>query len=95
MAAKTAKLITVPPNGQISIGSAWAGRQVRVEEVSEGEIRISSGTFVPDSQKSLYSKEATQSLSEFSEWEKKKPATETNTKALFADLKKKKQGRNK
>jgi hypothetical protein len=93
--AKAAKLITVPANGQISIGSSWAGRQVRVEEVNDGEIRISSGTFIPDSQKTFYTKDATQSLNEFNEWEKKKPATATNTKALFADLKKKKHGRGK
>lgn len=95
MAAKASKLITVPQNGQISIGSSWAGRQVRVEEVNESEIRISSGTFVPDSQKVFHTKEAAQTLNEFNDWEKKKPATATNTKALFADLKKKKQGRGK
>lgn len=93
MRAKAAKLITVPSNGQISIGSSWAGRQIRVEEINDSEIRISSGTFIPDSQKTFHTKDAQNKLREFNEWENKKPATATNTKALFADLKKKKQRR--
>ena len=95
MGAKAAKLITVPANGQISIGSSWAGKQVRVEEINDSEIRISAGMFVPDSQKSFFTKESEQKLSEFNDWENKKPATATNTKALFAELKKKKQSRGK
>ena len=93
MGAKAAKLITVPSNGQISIGSSWAGKQVRVEEINDSEIRISAGMFVPDSQKTFFTMESQQKLNEFDEWENKKPASATNTKALFADLKKKKQGR--
>ncbi len=61
---------------------------VRVEEVSDSEIRISAGTFVPDSQKTFYAKESMEALSEFSDWETKKPATATNTKVLFTELKK-------
>ena len=93
MGAKAAKLITVPPNGQISIGSSWAGKQVRVEEINDSEIRISAGMFVPDSQKTFFTKDAQQKLSDFNEWENKKTITATNTKTLFDDLKKKKQGR--
>ncbi len=88
MGAKAVKLIKVPANGQISIGSSWAGKQIRVEEVSDSEIRISAGTFVPDSQKTFYTRESIEALNEFNDWEKKKPATATNTKALFAELKK-------
>jgi hypothetical protein len=38
------KLITVPNNGQISIGTKWAGRQIRIEELSETELRFSAGS---------------------------------------------------
>ncbi|MCC7405481.1 MAG: hypothetical protein IT288_13870 [Bdellovibrionales bacterium] len=90
MGAKRAKLLTVPANGQISIGKSWAGKQIRVEEIGKDEIRISSGTFVPDSQAVFYTKEAQETLREFNAWESKKPSKATNTKALFASLRKKK-----
>ena len=90
MGLKVMKLVKVSPNGQISIGKAWAGRQIRVEEVNENEIHISAGVFVPDSQKVFFTDEAKQSLAEFNEFEAAKSAQATNTKALFAELKKKK-----
>jgi hypothetical protein len=90
MGAKQAKLLTVPANGQISIGKSWAGKQIRVEEIGQDEIRISSGTFVPDSQAVFYTKEAQETLREFNTWESKKPSKATDTKALFASLRKKK-----
>ncbi len=90
MAAKQTKLLLVPANGQISIGKSWAGRQILVEEVGENEIHISSGTFVPDSQKTFHTKEAKASLDSFNEWESKKPAMATDTKKLFNTLRKNK-----
>jgi len=90
MSSKIMKLITVSPNGQISIGKAWAGRQIRVEEVSKNEIHISAGVFVPDSQKFFFTDESKQSLAEFNQFESEKPAKATNTKTLFTELKKKK-----
>lgn len=90
MGAKQAKLLTVPANGQISIGKSWAGKQIRVEEIGEDEIRISSGIFVPDSQAVFYTKEAKETLNEYNSWESKNPPKTTNTKALFASLRKKK-----
>jgi hypothetical protein len=94
MSSKAMRLMTVPSNGQISIGKSWAGRQIRVE-VSETEIHISSGTFVPDSQQQFFTPEAKEALTEFNAFEKSSPAKATDTKALFTALKKKKQGRGK
>ena len=48
MSSKMAKLVTVPANGQISIGKTWAGRQILIEEMNTAEIRISAGSFVLD-----------------------------------------------
>ena len=81
--------MTVSRSGQINLGKSWAGRQICVEEVNQNEIRISAGTFVPDSQKTFFSDKAKKSLAEFNEFEASKPARATNTKSLFADLKKK------
>ena len=83
------KLVTVSLNGQISIGKAWAGRQIRVEEVNEHEIHISAGTFIPDSQKIFFTNEAKQSLDEFNEFASANPPRATDTQALFSRLKKK------
>ena len=90
MSAKAMKLVTVSSNGQISIGKAWAGRQIRVEEVNHDEIRISSGIFVPDSQRIFFTAEAKESLSSFDAFEATKPARGSDTKAIFAALKRKK-----
>src|SRR5438270_806651 len=68
MRAKAMKLITVPKNGQISIGTRWAGKQIRIEELSENEIHISAGTFVPDSQKEFFTESSIQRLKEFDQW---------------------------
>lgn len=90
MGAKQAKFLTVPPNGQISIGKSWAGKQILVEEIGNNEIRILSGEFVPDSQKAFNTKEARESLNSFNQWESEKKAKATDTKALFSSLRKKK-----
>jgi hypothetical protein len=89
MIGKNVKLLTVPANGQISIGKAWAGRHIMVEEIGEGEIRISSGEFVPHSQQTFHTKKARASLKAFDEWENKHPAKATDTTSLFASIRKK------
>lgn len=90
MGSKKVKLLKVKANGQINIGKSWAGRHILVEEVGNNEIRILSGKFVLDSQNSLYTELAQDSLEVFNKWEGKMPAKATNTKALFSSLKKKK-----
>jgi hypothetical protein len=93
MRAKQAKLLTVPANGQISIGKSWAGRQIMVEEIGDDEIRISSGIFVPDSQRTFHTEDAKESLAAFSKWEVENPPKGTDVGSLFSSLKKKKQAR--
>jgi hypothetical protein len=93
MRTKQAKLLTVPANGQISIGKSWAGRQIMVEEIGDDEIRISSGIFVPDSQSSFHTDEAKESLAAFNKWEVKNPPRRSDVGSLFSSLKKKKQTR--
>lgn len=93
--AKQTKLLTVASNGQISIGKAWAGRQIIIEEVSEGEIHIKSGTFVPDAQKVFHTKEAKESLEEFNNWEQNSSGKPASASDIFAKLKKQKSARGK
>lgn len=95
MGAKQTKFLTVASNGQISIGKSWAGRQIIIEEVSEGEIHIKSGIFVPDSQKVFHTKEAKESLSDFNKWEEKNPSKTASSSEVFANLRKQKKARDK
>jgi len=93
MSSKAAKLVTVSSNGQISIGKAWAGRQIRVEEVSENEIHISAGTFVPDSQKEFFTKKANQSLDEFNQWEEQNATSKESARDTLNRVKKERKSR--
>jgi hypothetical protein len=95
MGAKQAKLLTVASNGQISIGKAWAGRQIVIEEIAEGELLIKAGVFVPDSQKTFHTKAAKESLTEFNKWEESKTAKASSTSDVFAKLRKQKKSRGK
>ena len=52
------KVLTVPSNGQISIGKQWAGREVMVEMVDDNRMVITAGTFIPHDLSAFYTKEA-------------------------------------
>jgi hypothetical protein len=88
MGANAAKLLKVASNGQISIGKKWAGREIRVEEISDSEIRIVAGVFVPKHQAAFFTAEAAETLRDFNDWSAKAPAKATNTEALFNRLEK-------
>ena len=89
MPSNNARLLKVAANGQISIGKKWAGREIRIQEISESEMLISSGSFVPDSQATFHTAEAKQTLAEFDSWTEKNPPKKTDIKALRAKLGKK------
>jgi len=81
------KIVTVPSNGQISIGKEWAGREIQIEQIENGQIIITAGSFVPDA--AFTSKKAQSQLHAFNQWEKKSPPKKTNLKALRQKLGKK------
>lgn len=95
MAAKQAKLLTVASNGQISIGKAWAGRQIIIEEIGDGELHIKAGSFVPDSQKVFNTVKAKTSLNEFNSWSENAPEKSIKSSEVFAKLRKQKIARGK
>lgn len=76
------KVLTVPSNGQISIGKQWAGREVLVEVVDDNRIVITSGTFIPADQATFYTKEANTTLESFNSWSEKTPAKKTELSSL-------------
>jgi hypothetical protein len=44
----------VGPNGQLSLGKAFAGKMVLIEQVEEGTWLIKTGEFIPDSEKWIH-----------------------------------------
>jgi hypothetical protein len=76
------KVLTVPPNGQISIGKQWAGREVMVEVVNDSQILITSGTFIPANQATFYTKDAQVQVDQFNKWSEKTPAKKTDLTQL-------------
>ncbi len=88
MSSSAAKLLRVAPNGQISIGKKWAGREIRVEEVSDTELKIVAGFFVPENQATFFSSEATKTLQAFNQWSTKNQPKTTDTDTLFNRLEK-------
>ncbi len=95
MSTKQTKLLTVASNGQISIGKAWAGRQIVIEEISDGELHIKAGFFVPDSQKTFNTVTAKKALSEFNKWDESAPKSMLKSSDVFAKLRKQKMARGK
>ena len=76
------KVLTVPSNGQISIGKQWAGREVMVEVVDDNQIVITSGTFIPANQATFYTKDAEAQLDQFNKWSEKTPAKKSDLNQL-------------
>ena len=76
------KLVTVPLNGQISIGKQWAGREIMVEKVNDNCIVIRSGAFIPTHQATFYTKESQAQLESFNRWSEKTAAKKTNLNHL-------------
>jgi len=72
------KVLTVPSNGQISIGKQWAGREVQVEVVDDNRIIITSGVFIPADQATFYTKEAQTQLDQFNKWSDKTTAKKSD-----------------
>ena len=75
---RTRKVLTVPSNGQISIGKRWAGREVMVETVDDNRLVITAGAFIPHDMATFYTEEAQTELAAFNRWSERTPARKTN-----------------
>lgn len=83
----SAKIVSVPKNGQVCIGKKYAGRDARVEYLSENKIVVTFGQFIPDDQATFFTEEARAKLEAFGEYEKSTPVegtVETLKKAIRA-----------
>ncbi len=67
-------------NGQVSLGKAFAGKMVLIEQVGVGIWIIKAGEFVPDSEKWLYQDDNLAKLDRALEWaEQNKPQDNFDT----------------
>jgi hypothetical protein len=57
-------------NGQLSLGKAFAGQMVIIDQVDNGTWIIKTGEFIPDSEKWLYSKDNLEKLDRALFWAK-------------------------
>ncbi|MDB2447121.1 hypothetical protein N9W79_00695 [bacterium] len=74
------KIVTVPSNGQISIGKGFVGKEVHIEQVSDGQIVITAGRFVPDHLETFYTADAKKKLEAFNKgYQKKKNQKKKNS----------------
>ena len=79
---RTRKVLTVPSNGQISIGKQWAGREVMVEMVDDNRLVITAGAFIPHDMATFYTEEAQAELAGFNRWSERTPAKRTHLQQL-------------
>jgi hypothetical protein len=74
-------------NGQLSLGKAYAGKMVLIEHTDVDTWIIKAGTFTPDSEKWLHTKENIAKLERALTWANKHPAQD-NFEEVVRKLKK-------
>jgi hypothetical protein len=63
------KIVTVPKNGQVCLGKAFAGRTIIIQNLKDGSTLITPGSFVPDNQKTFFTDKAQKQLEEFNSYQ--------------------------
>jgi hypothetical protein len=58
----------VGTNGQISLGKEYAGKQIQISKLNKETLIIKSGSFIPDDEKWLYSKQNIATLRKAIQW---------------------------
>lgn len=77
----------VGANGQLSLGKAFAGKMVVIDQIDEGTWIIKSGSFIPDSEAWLHQEKHAAKLEKALKWaENHKPVD--NFDKVIKDLKK-------
>jgi len=69
-------------SGQVSLGKEHAGKNVLIEEISEGVWVIKAGQFIPDNERWLHQPDVTEALNKAIEWAKQNPPKETDIDEL-------------
>ena len=77
---------TIGPNGQISLGKQFAGRQVVVEQREPGVWLVRTATIVPDNERWLHDPKAATDLAVALNWATANPSSDKNTEAFLVKL---------
>lgn len=73
---------TVSTNGQITLGTRYAGQNVAIDEVEPGVWIIKVGNFIPRSEAWLYDPDVAQSLDTATQWSATHPRKATDLDVL-------------
>lgn len=73
---------TVGANGQITLGTGYAGQNVAIEEIEPGVWMVKLGDFVPRNERWLHDPEASRKLDQALAWAESHPREETDLKLL-------------
>lgn len=72
-------------NGQLSLGKAFAGQMVAIDQLDNGTWIIKTGAFIPDSEKWLYTEGNLTKLDKALEWAEKNKSHD-NLEAIAAKI---------
>lgn len=84
MLSLTSIVKTVGSNGQVSLGKAYAGKQIVIEEQEPGVLLIRTAKVIPDNEAWLHTVAVKSVLQEAMNWAVTNPAKETNLSELEA-----------
>jgi hypothetical protein len=77
---------TIGPNGQISLGKQFAGRQVVVEQREPGVWLVRTATIVPDNERWLHEPQAAADLAAAVAWAADNPPSDESAEAILRTL---------
>ena len=77
---------TIGPNGQISLGKEFAGRQVIVEQREPGVWLVRTATIVPDNERWVHEPKAAEDLAAALNWAAANPPSDKNTDVILVKL---------
>lgn len=73
---------TIGANGQITLGTKYAGQSVAIEEIEAGVWVLKLGDFIPRSERWIHDPTFSARLDEALEWDENHVPTETDLKDL-------------
>jgi hypothetical protein len=76
----------IGPNGQISLGKQYAGKQVIVEQTEPGVWLVRTATIVPDNERWVHEPKVATDLAAALKWAATNPPSDKNTDAFLVKL---------
>ena len=77
---------TVSTNGQITLGTRYAGQNVAIDEVEPGVWIVKVGDFVPRNETWLYDQDVAKSIDQAARWAVTHPREATDLEAMGRQL---------